>query len=212
MVDQRLASGARTRSALIQSSIGILMAEGDRAVTQRRVAERAGVSLASTTYHFRTVGDLFAATFEEITRRTVGDLRAYAQDVLAGRTELVDAAVAFASRPPDGDAIAPDGTLRLFLAAAHRPELRPHCDALVAAIAEVFQPFVGPPHRAATLVRSFLGILLAEVARGPERDSARLRDDLDVLLVTFGVVESVARHRNTSTAPEHDETSEGVDP
>jgi len=50
--------GNRTKSAIIAAAIAILADEGLGALTHRRVAEIAHLSLASTTYHFATKTDL----------------------------------------------------------------------------------------------------------------------------------------------------------
>ena len=58
-----------TREKIFQAAIGLLGAGGARAVTHRAVAESAGVSLASTTYHFRDKAELLAGAFEWLMER-----------------------------------------------------------------------------------------------------------------------------------------------
>jgi AcrR family transcriptional regulator len=50
--------GAESRARIIDAAASIIEAEGLSAVTNRAVADRAGVSLALTTYHFKSVTDL----------------------------------------------------------------------------------------------------------------------------------------------------------
>ena len=57
-------SGQRTvRDRIVAATLGIIAEEGLDAVRHRRVAERAGVSLGSTSYHFESRDDLIEAAF-----------------------------------------------------------------------------------------------------------------------------------------------------
>lgn len=58
MAQNQTSRGTRTKNAITQATIEILAKEGIAAVTHRRVASIAKVSLASTTYHFATKSDL----------------------------------------------------------------------------------------------------------------------------------------------------------
>ena len=68
---------------------------GAAAVTHRAVAARAGTSLAATTYHFATLDDLLVVAFELLTDRMVDEVQRFADLVLSGRMDLVDAASSF---------------------------------------------------------------------------------------------------------------------
>lgn len=54
----------RTRAALLDAVLDIIVSDGMRAVRQRAVALRAGVALGTTTYHFKRVEDLIISAFE----------------------------------------------------------------------------------------------------------------------------------------------------
>lgn len=56
--DETKGRGAESRSRIVDAAASIIEAEGLAAVTNRAVADRAGVSLALTTYHFKSVADL----------------------------------------------------------------------------------------------------------------------------------------------------------
>lgn len=58
----RTAKGAKRRQQVLSAAADILLAEGFRALTHRRVAEAAGVPLGTTTYYFTCRGDLVGAT------------------------------------------------------------------------------------------------------------------------------------------------------
>ncbi|HYN56062.1 MAG TPA: TetR family transcriptional regulator [Motilibacterales bacterium] len=54
--------GEQRRQQVLEAASGVLMAEGFRALTHRRVALAAGVPLGTTTYYFTSRGDLVRAT------------------------------------------------------------------------------------------------------------------------------------------------------
>jgi DNA-binding transcriptional regulator YbjK len=79
-VPRRSAAGRARRAAIIAATLELLGTEGRAAVTHRRVAARAGVPLASTTYYFSSLDDLIteamrsAARFEAERGREVATL------------------------------------------------------------------------------------------------------------------------------------------
>jgi TetR/AcrR family transcriptional regulator, regulator of biofilm formation and stress response len=56
--------GAARRRAIVDAGIAVVSRAGAGGLTHRAVAAEAGVSLASTTYHFAGIDDLRRATFE----------------------------------------------------------------------------------------------------------------------------------------------------
>ncbi len=58
--DQRL----QTRQRILDAVLEIMVEEGMRAVRHRAVADRAGVSLGSTTYHFVSIEELITSAFD----------------------------------------------------------------------------------------------------------------------------------------------------
>jgi DNA-binding transcriptional regulator YbjK len=58
----RTAKGSMRREQVLEAAGQILLHEGFRAMTHRRVAEAAGVPLGTTTYYFTDRGDLMRAT------------------------------------------------------------------------------------------------------------------------------------------------------
>jgi DNA-binding transcriptional regulator YbjK len=99
-------------------------------VTHRRVAEVAGLPLASTTYWFDSKEHLLTAALELAAQRDTARLLADAAQVSEdqGQSASVDAAVALIVDPLDGDLQASRGSLMatyaLLLEAARRPALR----------------------------------------------------------------------------------------
>ena len=66
------ADGVRTRDKLLQAVLKIIESEGIRAVTHRAVAEKADVSLASTTYYFKDINDLLTDSFIYFANEEIG--------------------------------------------------------------------------------------------------------------------------------------------
>lgn len=185
MTDGRTARGERTRAAVLDATLGLIVKHGADAVTQRKVAVLAGVSLASTTYHFPAAADLLVAAFTEAARRSGEEFDQLADQVEAGTLTPVEAAMAFAGRVPHGAGWAPDAIPQLFLAAAHRPPLRPIAAAYLDKMAARFTPLAGSPETALTLARALTGLILHELERGEPRPSDTLRGDLNRLFDAF---------------------------
>lgn len=61
---RRAAQRQHTRSLMLQVVLDIIVSDGMRAVRHRVVAERAGVALGTTTYHFSSIEDLIVSAFQ----------------------------------------------------------------------------------------------------------------------------------------------------
>ena len=79
----RAEASRRTRDAIVAATVRIVAREGVAAVTHRRVATEAGVSLSSTTWHYATKTDILQAALSWTARREVDRIRAIA-DRLGG--------------------------------------------------------------------------------------------------------------------------------
>lgn len=66
---------AERRQRVLDATLDVIANEGVRAVTHRRVAAQAGVSLGLITYHFSSTSDLIAATLDELAQREVRRFR-----------------------------------------------------------------------------------------------------------------------------------------
>jgi DNA-binding transcriptional regulator YbjK len=207
MDDGRRARGARTREALVDSAIELIVTEGVAAATQRRVATNAGLSLAAVTYHFRSADDLLVAAFEETGRRVVADVSRLAEQVVGGRMSLIEAALAMAARRPYGDTLPADGFVELCVAAVRQPRLREPAEATLDAMAEVFTPLTASPESARTLARALTGLILHELVRGEAQPSAALRADLGRIFDVFGVTGAVAAVMEAATSNSPKETA-----
>jgi TetR/AcrR family transcriptional regulator, regulator of biofilm formation and stress response len=119
--------GAARREALLEAVLRIVAEVGADAVTHRRVAEAAGLPLASTTYWFDSKEHLLTAALELAADRDVERLHALAAE-LGGDAGTVEAIVTAIVEPLDEGLQASRGSLMatyaLLLEAARRPALR----------------------------------------------------------------------------------------
>jgi DNA-binding transcriptional regulator YbjK len=74
----RAEASGRVREAIVAATVRIVAREGVAAVTHRRVAAEAGVSLSSTTWHFADKGDILIAALRWTAGREVGRISAIA--------------------------------------------------------------------------------------------------------------------------------------
>jgi TetR/AcrR family transcriptional regulator, regulator of biofilm formation and stress response len=93
----RAAASERVRDAIVAATVTIVARDGIAAVTHRRVALEAGVSLSSTTWHFETKTDILVAALRWTARREVERIGAIADrlgggafDAAAWAEELAD--------------------------------------------------------------------------------------------------------------------------
>ncbi|MFZ1995001.1 MAG: hypothetical protein WAU75_12885, partial [Solirubrobacteraceae bacterium] len=121
--------GAARREALLEAVLTIVAEVGPDAVTHRRVAEVAGLPLASTTYWFDSKEHLLTAALELAAERDTARLLAYAEQLSSVTgSDALDAAVGAIAEPLDTGLQASRGSLMatyaLLLEAARRPALQ----------------------------------------------------------------------------------------
>jgi TetR/AcrR family transcriptional regulator, regulator of biofilm formation and stress response len=93
----RAEASERVRDAIVQAAVRIVALEGVAAVTHRRLAAAADVSLSSTTWHFATKTDILEAALRWTARREVARIGEIADrlgnaefDAAAWAEELAD--------------------------------------------------------------------------------------------------------------------------
>jgi TetR/AcrR family transcriptional regulator, regulator of biofilm formation and stress response len=93
----RAEASERVREAIVQAAVRIVAREGVSAVTHRRLAAEADVSLSSTTWHFATKNDILEAALRWTAHREVARIGAIADrlgdaefDPAAWAEELAD--------------------------------------------------------------------------------------------------------------------------
>ena len=197
--------GAARRDALLDAVLRVIAEVGVDAVTHRRVAEVAGLPLASTTYWFESKEHLLTAALERAADRDIARLRAllgetpeHAPDPLGLAVEAVlgpseDSAKAPPSGAADNFTYASRGwllaTYALVLEAARRPALRDVTTRWTDAYLEALPPLLAaagsrhPRSDAELLLAAADGLLVDQLASGDASDLApRLRRLADALV------------------------------
>lgn len=117
--------GAARRVALLEAVLRIVADVGPESVTHRRVAEVAGLPLASTTYWFESKEHLLTAALELAAER---DMERLEQFAAAATGDPLEAAIDAIIGPTQDGSVAARSSLiatyTLLLEAARRPALR----------------------------------------------------------------------------------------
>lgn len=120
--------GAARREVLLDAVLRILADVGADAVTHRRVAEEAGLPLASTTYYFDSKEHLLTAALERAADRDIARLKAFLAEASEASGDPLDLAIDAVLEPGEETVLScrPSlvATYSLMLEAARRPALR----------------------------------------------------------------------------------------
>jgi DNA-binding transcriptional regulator YbjK len=84
----RAEASKRVREAIVAATVRIVAREGVAAVTHRRLAGEAGVSLSSTTWHFATKADILEAALHWCADHEVARIAAIADRLAGGELDL----------------------------------------------------------------------------------------------------------------------------
>lgn len=177
--------GAARRTALIEATLQILAEVGADAVTHRRVAEVAGLPLASTTYWFDSKEDLLTAALRHAAEQDMARLEAFAASA-PDTPDPVGTAVGAVVGPADVQSQASRASLlasyTLLLEAARRPALRDLSLRWTTAYLDALQPMLelagsrSPREDAELLLAAADGLLMVQLALGRVSDpTSRLR-------------------------------------
>ena len=185
--------GAARREALLDAVLQVVADEGVDAVTHRRVAEVAGLPLASTTYWFESKEHLLTAALERAAERDIERLQAFIREDPTGAADPLERAVG-AILDPVEDAGPTSrslllATYALMLEAARRPELRDATMRWTEAYWEALTPLLAaagsrdPRSHAELLLAGVDGLLVTQLATGDDSDLApRLRQLAEALV------------------------------
>jgi DNA-binding transcriptional regulator YbjK len=120
--------GAARREALLDAVLRIVADVGADAVTHRRVADEAGLPLASTTYYFDSKEHLLTAALERAAERDIARLHAFLADAPERAADPLGLAIDAILDPVEETVLScrPSlvATYALMLEAARRPALR----------------------------------------------------------------------------------------
>lgn len=172
--------GAARREALLEAVLHIVGDVGPDAVTHRRVAEVAGLPLASTTYWFESKDHLLTAALELAAERDTARLLDTLAQAERGDADPLDTVVAViaescldASQSGRGSLIA---TFALLLEAARRPALqdvsRRWTEAYLLTLGRLLESAgsARPRQDAELLLGAADGLLIEQLASGTEDD------------------------------------------
>ena len=173
--------GAARREALLDAVLRIVAEVGVDAVTHRRVAEVAGLPLASTTYWFESKEHLLTAALERAADRDIERLRALLRDAPEPAADPLDLVVEAILDPTDDSIQASRGwllaTFALLLEAARRPALREVRDRWTDAYMDSLPPLLAvagsrnPRSDTQLLLAAADGLLLEQLASGDESEA-----------------------------------------
>lgn len=162
----------RRRERIARAAISVVAERGVDGLTHRAVAAAADVPLGSTTYHFQTLDDLLHEALRHAADDNIGAIRAW-EEQLAPDVGFADAMTDLVMGYV-GERTSTVVEYDLYVAALHRPALRPVGAAWDAALVEVFgrrtDPLTGR-----VLAGLFCGLLM-QVAMSdppPGRDEIR---------------------------------------
>jgi DNA-binding transcriptional regulator YbjK len=162
--DGRLARGEERKQRLLDSAVAVVAERGSGALTHRAVASHAGVSVASVTYHFPSIGDLRTAMFDHA-GSVVG--LAFREIVThAERDSVPGLAADYAVTLMRDHRTETVAVFEMLLAAAHDPSLRPLARFFNDRLAELLADYIGSPADAVVAAASIQGVLLSYCAQG----------------------------------------------
>jgi DNA-binding transcriptional regulator YbjK len=170
---------------IARAAYELLPEVGVGGLTHRLVAARAEVPLGATTYYYKTLDDLVAAGLTHATGVFVDELAAWADAIAAGADLADTLADLTAAYVRDRPRILVE--TELYLAAAHRPELRPMAHAWIDGLTAILAARVSPDAARAAVVFIDGAVVHALIYDRPI-DTATLRESLAALL---------AAHRRT---------------
>jgi TetR/AcrR family transcriptional regulator, regulator of biofilm formation and stress response len=162
--DGRLARGAARRALLLDAAVRVVADSGSGSLTHRSVAAGAGVSIASVTYHFPSIGDLRRGTLEHAGSSIGLELAGL---VLAASTRVEktpEICAAFAVRLVADRRIETAAVFELIVAAAHDEELRPVVALYNDRLTDLLAPYEGDRRSAQIVGAAIQGLLIVHLA------------------------------------------------
>jgi len=178
--------GAARREALLDAVLRVVAEAGVDAVTHRRVAEAAGLPLASTTYWFDSKEQMLTAALARAADRDIERLRTFLDEPPAHGPDPLGLAVSAILGPSEESGQTSRGwllaTYTLMLEAARRPALREVTRCWTDAYLEALPPLLAaagsrhPRSDAELLLAATDGLVVEQLASDDDSDLApRLR-------------------------------------
>ena len=185
--------GAARRQALLDAVLRVVAEVGVDAVTHRRVAEVAGLPLASTTYWFDSKEHLLTAALERAAERDIERLGAFLDEAPKRTVDPLGLVVGAILDPVEHSSQTSRGwllaTYALMLEAARRPALREVTSRWTDAYVEALSPLLAaagsrdPRSDADLILAAADGLLVEQLATGEDSNLVpRLRRLADALV------------------------------
>lgn len=162
--DGRLARGTARRSLLLDAAVRVVATDGSGSLTHRAVAAKAGVSIASVTYHFPSIGDLRRGTLEHA-GSTIG--LELAGLILAASTrvdETPEICASFARHLVTDRRVEAAAVFELIIAAGHDDELRPVVALYNDRLTDLLAPYERDRRSAQIVAAAVQGLLIVHLA------------------------------------------------
>jgi DNA-binding transcriptional regulator YbjK len=186
--DGRLARGELRRTLLLDAAVTVVAGHGYAALTHRAAAAEAGVSVASVTYHFPSIGDLREAMFQHAGSRIGLAFRDVIQAASARAEDVPEITGSFSARLVAEQRVDTAAVFEMIIAAGHDPGLRPLVRFFNDRLAELLDPYIGSQPRAHTVAAAIQGLILSSIAQSDADATRELHD---------AVVDLVCRYRST---------------
>lgn len=177
------------RRAILGATLRVIAEGGVDAVTHRRVAAKAGVSLSSTTYHFDTRDDLITEAFEHYIADANAMIRSLSIHSPRSLADAIDLVMDYARREfADPELL--QAEYELILYATRAPRLRSAFVAwqrsIEAMVAEVLEGLgIAQPLKAARTLSSLLRAFELERLIRPDLKLEELRERLTLIASTM---------------------------
>jgi len=184
--DGRLARGEQRKTRVLDAAVRVVAESGSGALTHRAAATGAGVSVASVTYHFPSIGDLRQAMFNHAGSRVGLSFRVIIEAGGSRTNDVPEICGTFAASLVTERRVDTSAVLEMILAAGHDPSLRPLVTFFNDRLGDLLTPYTGGRFRALTVAAAIQGLVLAHLAQS-DADTARGLHD--------SVVDLVCRYR-----------------
>lgn len=198
--DGRLERGVTTRERILDAAIDLIATGGQSAATQRNVAEEAGVSLASITYHFPSAKELLVAAMRRAAGIAIARLQENENRLLAGESTLEEITVEYIESHRSGEFAAGIVAMELSMAAVRDPELRDSGEANIEALRSLYEPLVTAPGMGEAAAAAFTGLLFLELGSNREPGSEDTRRRVRTMIDVFGLQDGLERRRRSGDA------------
>lgn len=176
--DGRLARGEQRKTLVLDAALQVVAESGCGALTHRAAAAGAGVSVASVTYHFPSIGDLRQAMFEHAGSRVGLAFRAIIEADGARTGDVPEICGTFAASLVTERRVDTSAVLEMILAAGHDPSLRPLVTFFNDRLGELLTPYTGGRFRALTVAAAIQGLVLGHLTQSDAHTAPALHDSV----------------------------------